>query len=385
MVELVNPGISSLVQLKDGSLLSNNGRISRDKGLTWSKPKPLSNHINGDGLVSLQSGAIALTDISNNVCFSYDDGNTWTTPLNVLGHGAEIISKITIVDSLYDEMIQLNSGRLIRILCMNFTSNHPELKYEDVIAYGNYKGQRYDIEGHGHLPEFYLVFTVYSDDEGKTWNISKGPCGAGHLMGWFDEEGLPNGRSGLTAFGETTAAETSDGRVLLFSRSQVNRVVHSYSCDSGETWSAVLPTGLANSQSPPRLRRIPSTGDLICVWNQVSRSEVQRGYRRGRLSAAISKDNGSTWQNFKTLEQCAGMDDIECILPEYPIREVRSREYVGQLPEGFNYYHYPNICFAYDKVYIMYTRSDHLQGIAEQNLYKQENVLRIYPLEWFYK
>jgi hypothetical protein len=40
---------------------------------------------------------------------------------------------------------------------------------------------------------------------------------------------------------------------------------------------------------------------------------------------------------------------------------------------------------AGDKVYLMYSRGFPVTGNAEQTLEKQEPVLRIYPLEWFYR
>ena len=88
--------------------------------------------------------------------------------------------------------------------------------------------------------------------------------------------------------------------------STVGRLVCSYIRDGGLTWSAVRPTELAASYSPPAVTTVPGTGDLICVWNQVSREEIRRGYRRGyrrgRLSAAVSRDSGATWQEFRTID-----------------------------------------------------------------------------------
>ena len=48
------------------------------------------------------------------------------------------------------------------------------------------------------------------------------------------------------------------------------------------TWSLPQPTELASSYSPCRLRTIPTAGDLLCVWNQVSGDEIRRGLRRSR-------------------------------------------------------------------------------------------------------
>lgn len=379
VAELVGLGINSLVELKDGSLLANNGRVSTDGGLTWNEPRSFGEGVSGNGLLRLKSGALALTSGSH-IWLSKDEGKTW-------GQAVEVFPRMVGgPHHLGDEMIQLSSGRLLYPAYVSFSGMHPELKYEDVSSYGTWKSQRIQVEGHGHMPEIYVTYIAYSDDEGKSWHLAEGNHGRPNaLMGWFNEEGIPNGHRGVTGFGEVTAAEAKDGRVLLFGRPLVNRIVQSYSNDGGETWSAVLPTELANSISPPRLRCIPKTGDLMCVWNQVSREEIQRGYRRGRLSVAISENSGATWGNFKTIELSEGLEDIERIPEEYPIKMVRARDDVGQLPEGWSYFHYANACFASDKVYITYLRGSPLLGVAEQNLKKQEQVLRIYPLRWFYK
>lgn len=385
VVEIVGLEFHSLVELKDGSLLANNGQRSTDGGLTWSEPRSFGEGIEGIGLIRLQSGRLALT--GNTICFSEDEGKTW-------GQSVEIFPKVVAGDGTVlfqvheygDSMIQLSSGRLIYAPYISYNGDHPAFLYEDASSYGTWRGQRYQVEGHGHYPEIYVSIVTYSDDEGKTWKIAKGNQGRKNaLMGWFDAEGNVTGHRGVTGFGETTAAETADGRVLLFGRPLVNRVVYTTSSDGGETWSAVQPTQLANSISPPRLRRIPLTGDLLCIWNQVSREEIQRGYRRGRLSSAISKDGGASWENFKTIEVSEGLEDIDRIAPEYPIKMVRARDDVGPLPDGWSYFHYSNVRFVGDKVFLKYPRGGPRLGVAEQNLKKQDQILRIYPLDWFYQ
>ena len=265
----------------------------------------------------------------------------------------------------------------------------------DASAYGSYRGKPYQIEGHGHIPEISIAGISYSDDEGKIWKCGEKAdesdsdliYSSAILLGWFGPDGHVNQSEGwVTDTDEPTIAETKDGKILFFARSTVGRIVQSWSDDRGIHWTPVLPTNLANSYSPARLVQIPKTGDLLCVWNQVSGEEIRRGYRRGRLTAAISKDGGYTWENFKTLELSDGLDDVARVEPEYPIHLlVRARNYVGPLPDGFAYFHYANVSFVGDKVFIAYTRGSPLLGIAEQNLKKQESVLRIYPLEWFYQ
>jgi len=372
----------SLVELNDGSLMLVRGEdylLSTDEGVTWSEPQPFAEGLSGNGITRLASGALALTGGPGG-WLSEDEGKTWSPMAEPF---PRMMGKPPA--GLGDEMIQLSSGRLVWPRHVGFGGRHPELLYEDVSAYGVWRGQRVQTEGHGHLPEIYVTLVSYSDDEGQTWKLAEGNHGnVNALMGWFDAEGLPTGYAGVTGCGEATVAETQNGRILLFARPTVNRIVSSYSADAGESWSAVLPAALANSISPPRLRRIPSTGDLMCVWNQVSAEEIRRGYRRGRLSVAISRDSGETWENFKTIEVSEGLDDVDRVPADYPIKLVRARDDVGQLPDGFGYFHYANVCFARDKAYIMYSRGAPSLGIAEQNLHKQEQVLRIYPLEWLY-
>ena len=249
-----------------------------------------------------------------------------------------------------------------------------------------------------------VCIAYYSDDEGRTWS----PCEGG-VFGWFDERGDPNGEGGIIDVYEPTAAECSDGRVLMFLRSKVGRLLQSYSLNGGKTWLSVLPTELSSSQSPPILVRMPTTGDLLCVWNQVSCEEIHRGFLRGRLSAALSKDSGMTWTNFKTLELQEHMDDVARVAPEFPIaRRVVGRPGLGQLPDGFAMFTYPNVDIVGETVFIRYSRMWPKARDAEAGeptetdlptmwpetipLYDErraemtgEGVMRRYPPNWFYE
>ena len=132
----------------------------------------------------------------------------------------------------------------------------------------------------------------------------------------------------------------------------------------------------------------------MCVWNQVSRDEIRRGYRRNRLSAAVSRDAGMSWENFKTIEVSAGLDDVDRIPPEYPTTPVIGLRNVGVLPEDFAIFRYPNVCCAKGKVYLLYAREwfeleEETSGAFEDKdsgrvRLGREQVLRIYPLEYFY-
>ncbi len=376
---------NSLVELKDGSLLSNDRRRSADGGRTWTAPQPFGKGAAGAGIMRLASGALALVSqvgyADGRVWLSRDEGKTWQPAGAIKVPGGPVFE-------LGDTMIQLRGGRLLSCWDFNMAGDHPELAYQAVTAFGAWKGKRYGVEGHGHLPEFFASGFSWSDDEGKTWTYGTSatdPKMPNMLMGWFDQQGEPNGTNGITPCGEASVAETRDGRVLYFGRSTVGRIVGSRSQDGGQHWSALRPTALAASNSPPRLRRIPKTGDMLCVWNQVSEDEIRRGFRRGRLSAAISRDNGATWENFKTIEVSDGLEDVARVKSGTEVRDVRARQDVGKLPDGYAFFHYANVNFAGDRVYLMYSRGGPELGNAEQLLDRQQQVLRIYPLEWFYK
>ena len=375
----------SLVALRDGSLLSNDGRGSRDGGETWGEPRAFGAGVSGNSITRLASGRLALVSPvgfrTGEIWLSGDDGKSWHL-------AGRIKTPAGAYDSEGDTLIQLGSGRLLYcwytgVRCVS----HPDLSFDAGVARGTWRGKRYDVEGHGHVPEMGGSGVSWSDDEGKTWRYWGRAGSAEHpdtLFGWFDFDGEPNGTCGSTPCLEPSIAETGDGRVLLFGRSTVGRIVASVSADGGESWSALRPTRLAASNSPPRLRRIPGTGDLLCVWNQVSGEEIRRGFRRGRLSAAISRDDGGTWENFKTIEESDGLPDVARVEPDPEVRMVRARQDVGDLPDGYAFFHYCNVRFAGDTVYVMYNRGNPEMGIAEQATPTQHRVLRIYPLEWFY-
>ena len=197
-----------------------------DRGKTWSEPQTFGDGISGSGLMRLASGKLALVSpvgyASGRMFLSNDEGKSWTVAGSISTPGGPVFE-------LGDTMIQLNNGRLLYCWDYNMVGNHPGLEYETVMAHGVWKGTRYDVEGHGHLPEFFASGFSWSDDEGQNWTTSNFTNMPNVLMGWFDENGEPNGTSGVTPCGEASIAETADSRVLLFGRSTVGRIVHSYS------------------------------------------------------------------------------------------------------------------------------------------------------------
>jgi sialidase-1 len=50
------------------------------------------------------------------------------------------------------------------------------------------------------------------------------------------------------------------------------------------------------------VKRIPATGDLLMVWNDHSQVDAAHRGKRTPLTAAITRDDGRTWEKTKTLE-----------------------------------------------------------------------------------
>jgi hypothetical protein len=71
----------------------------------------------------------------------------------------------------------------------------------------------------------------------------------------------------------------------------------SISGDGGLTWSRAEPTPLTGTAAPVSISRIPTTGDLLAIWNHNPGVN-----KRNPLTAAISQDEGETWQQFRNLE-----------------------------------------------------------------------------------
>lgn len=102
---------------------------------------------------------------------------------------------------------------------------------------------------------------------------------------------------------EPEVVELLDGRVLMVVRNQLGTISAAWSEDGGDTWSqpGELPD-IQAPEAPATLRRIPATGDLLLVWNNTDTPGIGHGGRRTPLAAAISRDDGRTWQNFRNLE-----------------------------------------------------------------------------------
>jgi Neuraminidase (sialidase) len=246
-------------------------RVSADGGLTWSdrdEPVPAvqgKQNTMSVSLLRLKSGNVALfylvkhgwDDCRAYVQTSGDEGKTWDPArLCMPDKGYFVVNN--------DRVIQLASGRIVIPAAWHMP-----------------------IEGKPFNPRATAVCFL-SDDDGKTWRRSR-------------EVVAPpeKGNSGLQ---EPLVAELKDGRLMMLSRTDLGSQYRCHSADGGETWSAAGPTDIHSPLSPASLERIPSTGDLLLVWNDHSNIDPSLRGKRTPLAAAVSRDEGRTWSKPKVIE-----------------------------------------------------------------------------------
>jgi len=248
-------------------------RESADGGGTWTQedvvviPNEGTWNIMSVSLLRLRSGRIALFYLLKNSLHdcrpvmrtSTDEARTWSLPVQVIGDtfpGYYVLNN--------DRVVQLRSGRLVVPV-----SRH------------SMPGQKWSGRG--------VQVCFLSDDDGATWRRSRtelaGKTANSHVT--LQEPGV---------------VELKDGRLMMFMRTTAGCQYVSFSRDAGETWSPAQPSNIVSPCSPASIERIPVTGDLLLVWNDHAKVDAAHRGKRTPFNAAISRDEGKTWENVKTLE-----------------------------------------------------------------------------------
>lgn len=245
------------------------GRYSSDNGKTWTKEDRLivqqegTMNVMSVSLNRLQNGNIALFYLKKNstsdciplLRLSSDDGNTWSEPIPCITDkkGYFVLNN--------DRVIQLKNGRIIMAVALHQTPE--EGKWSN----------------NGRL------FSYYSDDNGQSWKAGAEVANPNNIT--LQEPGL---------------VELKSGDIMMIIRSSGGVQHKSYSKDKGLTWSTVEPTNIKSPISPATIERIPSTGDLLMVWNNNGGDNPAIKGKRTPLTIAVSKNDGETWEHIKNLE-----------------------------------------------------------------------------------
>lgn len=244
------------------------GKVSDDGGRSWSDTFTLQENLWGfnvkhPNMIRGSSGEVIFTftawesEAQRNIYMkrSTDDCETWSAVSRISDPGWYCTNN--------DHVLRLRSGRII------------------LPAHG---GPGFEFTPGNPLH----AFVLYSDDDGDRWRMS---------------------RNTMTAPGrgahEPAVVELSDGRLLCVLRTTCECVYRAWSEDGGETWSEPRPTDLAAPDSPPLLKRLPGSGHLLCLWNNVA---SRSNWPRTPLTAAVSCDEGATWTAFRNIDDREGHD-----------------------------------------------------------------------------
>ena len=256
-------------------------RFSSDNGFTWSGPQTLFEFPKGFGTYSAgvglqdRGGKIHLFGLHYFGCgpggfdnwesckcllyhsMSADGGKSWT-PAQYCDFGHSYTGAT-------NSVVQLKSGRILA-----------------PISYLS-----------GRMTGRFVTNLSLSDNGGKTWRPSKGECvvdTGGHLV-----------ESGAI---EPVCIELRDGRVWMLMRTQGGYQYESFSSDGGDTWTDPVPSRFVSSNSPGAFLRLRD-GRIVFAWNNClgpeNRDGILNSYDRQTLVAAISADEGKTWQGYREI------------------------------------------------------------------------------------
>ena len=275
----------SVIALGDGSLLYSISEFSAgpgdhatahivaaksyDNGKTWHKPFELQENIGSLNVMSstlrrlgdLSQGDSSLghfflvkNSLQDLQCFlriSHDEGQTFGDRIAVSkSAGYNVMNN--------DRILRLSTGRLIAPMASTI-----------------------DVDQINH----FVSYCTYSDDQGLSWKES--------------ENRVDYARRGAM---EPEVVEFKDGRLGMIIRTQLGHLAISYSEDQGKTWSQAQSWNVRSSESPATCRRIPTTGDLLLIWNDNYEPGADHEGLRIPLTAAISDDDGKTWKHKRNLE-----------------------------------------------------------------------------------
>ena len=244
-------------------------RYSDNNGKTWSRDgeKIIEQegklNIMSVSLLRLQNNEIALFYLKKNsvtdcipvLRISNDEAKTWSDPQPCITDrkGYFVLNN--------NRVIQLQNGRLVFAVALH---------------------QSPDDQNFSRIGR---LWSYYSDDNGRTWRSGREVQ---------NPEGIVTQEPGLV--------ELKNGDILMFIRSDAGVQCISYSGDKGETWSPVERSNIKSPLSPASIERIPSTGDLLLVWNNNDGEDPAIKGKRTPLTIAISKDEGKTWEKIKNIE-----------------------------------------------------------------------------------
>ncbi len=161
----------------------------------------------------------------------------------------------------------------------------------------------------------FIAHCFLSDDAGRSWHPSRTrvDCAKRGAM-------------------EPDVVELDNGQLLMVLRTQLGYIAVSRSHDRGETWSMPVSWHVRAPEAPATVRRVPSTGDLLLIWNDTFVPGAGHGGPRRPLTLAISTDGGKTWQYKQNIEAApnesyaytSAVFEHGCLLLTYYVRNDKT-------------------------------------------------------------
>lgn len=310
--------IPAIRQLSDGTLLAVNDRrndseedlpgcidvvfsYSTDGGRTWSEPGYIARdngymHGFGDpGLGELPDGTVVCGFVSGEdlfhsctespqrsfVSFSHDHGRSWTEP-------QEITKTIWGPDA-------------VNPVCKDCHSSFFSSGNYLVLKRGEHKG-RLLIANVCHYPgdSWLSNHAVYTDDGGKTWQVSE-PA----VKGIGDEAKM---------------VELPDGSILMSIRTTGDRI-WAKSFDGGQTWP--------ENGKWSDMHVTACNGDLISYNDSILLHSIPMSMQREDVGVMLSFDGGRTWPESKVISPGPGQYSSLTILPDGTIGAYIGKNVTG--------------------------------------------------------
>lgn len=283
----VNPRYTegSIVELADGALLfaitqfeddSSDfakakiiGRKSRDGGRTWSEPRVLQEKVGGMNVMSVTLRRLG-------------PPNRWDTPIGMfylVKNGKDSLNVFLRISNdeaeTFGEPIKLNQRAGYHVMNNDRVTRLSSGRLLAPVAYTE------NIQRSNHFVSFCLL----SDDGGKTWRRGRGS--------------VDQPQRGAM---EPDVVELNDGRVMMITRTQLGHIAAAHSSDGGDTWGEPFALNVTAPEAPATIGRLPSTGDLLLIWNNTFAAGKDHGGRRTPLTVAVSSNEGKTWRHVRDLE-----------------------------------------------------------------------------------
>ena len=330
---------------------------SRDQGLTWAtKPVPpgqlgadARSPLSGDYLrLQTKSDGVYVIKTKGGIDGTWTMRRVWATPIR----GPEL--------NLTRSVVFIRHGRRALVPWSTMRRFAPDYRYQ--------------------------VGTLYSDDDGETWQRSNLIEAPPHVVDQRDKS--VRWQNGAT---EPTVVELNDGRVWMLIRTSQNYHYQSFSADGGATWSPPEPSPFYGTLTDPTIGRL-ADGRLLFLWNNTTplpefpKNEFTAPFitqsasdgtgedmftNRDALHAALSADEGKTWRGFREVLLNPRRNDANYAETGGMDRSVHQPQFVeveaGRVVVAVGQHWLHRALFIFDPAWLLETTrwSDFAQGLAD--------------------